>query len=66
MDITMFAAAMGQGSNSLFSSFDKMLFVSCIGAAGMLLLVNAGLIVHRETTRRAVRHARSPGRTSAH
>lgn len=64
MNIMMAAAAAGHGTNPGLPSHEGTLFCLFLGIAGMMLLTAAALIVRKETTRHAVRYARSQRRTN--
>ena len=64
MNIMMAAAITGQGINSPLQSHEGLLFALFLSVAGMLMLTAAALMVRRETTRHAVRYARSQRRTN--
>jgi len=64
MNIMMAVAAAGHGTNPGFPSSEGTLFCLFLGIAGMMLLTAAALMVRRETTRDAVRYARSHRRTN--
>ena len=64
MNIMMAAAVAGQGINSSLPSHEGMLFSLFLAVAGTMLLTAAALMVRRDTTRHAVRYARSHRRTN--
>ena len=64
MNIMMAAAVAGQGINTPMPSHEGLLFSLFLGVAGMMMLTAAALMVRRETTRHAVRYARSHRRTN--
>jgi hypothetical protein len=62
-NIMLASAVMGQGINTPLPSHEGMLFALFLGVAGMLMLTAAVLMVRRETTRHAVRYARTHRRS---
>ena len=64
MNIMMAAAVTGQGINSPMPSHEGLLFTLFLGVAGLMLLTAAAMMVRRETSRHAVRYARSHRRTN--
>ena len=64
MNIMMAAAVTGQGINSPMPSHEGLLLTLFLGVAGLMLLTAAAMMVRRETSRHAVRYARSHRRTN--
>ena len=64
MNIMMAAAVTGQGINSPMPSHEGLLLTHFLGVAGLMLLTAAAMMVRRETSRHAVRYARSHRRTN--
>lgn len=62
MNIMMAAAVAGRGSNPGLPCQEGAMFCLFLGIAGLMLLTAAALMVHRESSRHAVRYARAQRR----